>query len=142
MTDLHSLEEHSLRFLEMAFRTDRQGEIKAPDGYGKSTRVCGDTIEIFLSVRENRIKELSYCLKGCFNTNACANTLIYMVQSKTIEEAWQITPKHIADDLQTLSKDHFHSAELVIAAFHAALMNFREFQQKSWKRPYGAETRK
>ena len=142
MTDSNPLEEHSLRFLEMAFRTDRQGEIRTPDGYGRHTRVCGDTIEIFLLLRDNRIREISYQLKGCFNTNACANALIHLAEGRSIEEAWQIKAENIADDLQTLPKEHFHSAQLVIAAFHAALKNLREFQQKPWKKLYGAESRK
>ena len=46
------------------------------------------------------------------NTAACANTIVNMVENKTIEQAWEITPEAVAGYLETLPKDHFHCAEL------------------------------
>ncbi len=42
-------QDHSLHYLEMAFRTDKREIINNPDGYGKRTGSCGDTVEIFLA---------------------------------------------------------------------------------------------
>lgn len=136
MNNSNILEEHSLRFLEMAFCSDKQGGIPNPDGYGQNTRACGDTIEIFLLIQEDKIGKISYTAKGCMNTNACTNALICLAEGKSIEEAWQITPQNLADDLQTLPQDHFHSAQLVIGAFRAALTNCSELRQKPWKKSY------
>ncbi len=136
MSDSDLLEEHSMRFLEMAFCSDKQGSIPNPDGYGKNTRSCGDTLEIFLLIQEDRIGKISYIAKGCMNTNACTNALIGLAEGKSIEEAWQITPQNLADDLETLPQDHFHSAELVIGAFHAALTNYGELKKQPWKKSY------
>ena len=45
---------HSLHYLEMAFRSDKRETIDHPDGYGKRTGQCGDTVEIFLTVRNKK----------------------------------------------------------------------------------------
>jgi hypothetical protein len=43
-------QDHSLTFLEMAFRTDRRERLDKPDGYGKKAGDCGDTVEFFINL--------------------------------------------------------------------------------------------
>ncbi|MDQ1331707.1 MAG: nitrogen fixation protein NifU [Thermodesulfobacteriota bacterium] len=129
---------HSLRYLEMAFRTDRQEIINNPDGYGKKTGDCGDTVEIFLVARDNLIEKASYYLNGCMNTAACANTIVQMTENKTIDQAWEITPEAVAGYLETLPKDHFHCAELTVGALYMALSNLLELRRAQWKKVYQA----
>ena len=38
-------QDHSEHYLEMAYRSDRREKIEHPDGYGKRTGECGDTVE-------------------------------------------------------------------------------------------------
>jgi nitrogen fixation NifU-like protein len=127
---------HSLHFLEMAFRTDRNEVIKNPDGYGKRTGECGDTVEIFLVVKNERIESATYASNGCLNTNACANTVIRLAEGKTIAEAWDITPEAVSDFLQTLPEDHFHCAELAVGALYLALSDARDISRSPWKKLY------
>jgi nitrogen fixation NifU-like protein len=130
------LQTHSLTFLEMAFRTDRQGVIAHPDGYGKKTGDCGDSIEIFLSIGNGRIEQFRYQLDGCLNTNACCNTLGEMTEGQTTAAAWEITPEKVAAHLQTLPPDHFHCAELAVGTLYLALISYREVRQAPWKKLY------
>ena len=127
---------HSLKYLEMAFRTDKQEIIKHPDGYGKKTGDCGDTVEIFLIACDNKIEKASYYINGCMNTAACANTIVNMVENKTIDKAWEITPEAVAGYLETLPKDHFHCAELVVGTLYLALSNLLELRRAQWKKTY------
>jgi nitrogen fixation NifU-like protein len=128
---------HSLHYLEMALRTDHHEEIRNPDGYGKRTGVCNDTIEMALLLDGDRIKTVSFATDGCLNTNACANTVAHLVEGRTVEKAWEITPEKVADFLETLPKDHFHCAELAVGALYLALANCRENQSAPWKKLYG-----
>lgn len=129
-------QEHSLHYLEMAFRTDRQERIAKPDGYGKKTGVCGDTVEIFLSMNGETLDTVSFDVNGCMNTNACANTVAHLAEGKPLDEAWEITPEDVAAYLETLPEDHLHCAELAVGAFYLALSNCRETQQRPWKKLY------
>jgi nitrogen fixation NifU-like protein len=139
MMDAHQndvWQNHSLTFLEMAFRTDRQERIMRADGYGKNTGDCGDTIELFLILEGNRIKTISYILNGCMNTNACANAIIVLAEGKSMEKAWEIRPEDVAAFLESLPQDHFHCAELAVGALYKALANAREIQRQPWKKGY------
>jgi len=129
-------QDHSLTFLEMAFRTDRRERLEKADGYAKKTGDCGDTVEFFLTVENDIVSALSYDINGCLNTNACCNAVASMVEGKPLEAAWEISPEHVADLLQTLPEDHFHCAELVVGTLYLALSNARENQRSPWKKMY------
>jgi nitrogen fixation NifU-like protein len=134
--DFDFWQDNSLHFLEMAFRYDRRERIQYPDGYGKRTGECGDTVEMFLCIKSGRIQTVSYDTDGCINTNACANTVSHLLEGKTIEEAWEITPEDVIEFLETLAKENYHCADLAVGAFYLALANYREHQRDSWKKPY------
>lgn len=127
---------HSLKYLEMAFRTDKQEIIEHPDGYGKKTGDCGDTVEIYLIACDNIIEKASYYINGCMNTAACANTIVFMAENKTIDQAWEITPEAVAGYLETLPGDHFHCAGLAVGALYMALSNILELRRTRWKKAY------
>lgn len=128
--------DHSLSYLQMAFGYDRHARLKNPDGYGKRTGDCGDTVEMLLIIKDGRIQSVSFDTNGCMNTHACANTVSHLAEGKTINEGWEISPDNVIDYLETLPKENYHCAELAVGAFYAALANYQELQQNSWKKPY------
>jgi len=129
----------SVHYIEMATRLDKRRAIKDPDGYGKRTGTCGDTVEIFLIVRKNRIHLVSFLTDGCINTHACANCVAFLAEGKSMTQAWEITPEKIIDYLETLPQEHTHCAELAVGAFYLALVNYQEFRHAPWKRLYGKQ---
>lgn len=130
------LQDHSLKYLEMALRTDRQESMENPDGHAKRTGDCGDTVELFLSVRENIIGDLSFLVNGCMNTTACCNTVAQLVKGKQVEDAWDITPEAVISFLETLPPNHAHCAELAVGALYLALSNYQELNRAPWKKMY------
>ncbi len=118
-------QDHSLSYLEMAFKNDRQGRFDKPDGLGKRTGDCGDTVEISLRIEKDIIKSVLYKVEGCLNTNACANAVVRLAKGKQAEEAWSITPEEVAAYLETLPESHMHCAELAAGALYQALADYQ-----------------
>jgi nitrogen fixation NifU-like protein len=114
-------QDHSLRYLEMAFRTERHERLTHPDGYGTRTGDCGDTVTFYLTRRGDRIGSLSFEVNGCMNTNACANAVAEMAEGRALSDGWKITPESISNFLETLPDSHRHCAELAAGAFYLAL---------------------
>ena len=129
-------QDHSQRFLEMAFRSDHREIIEHPDGYGKRTGVCKDTVEIYLTIRDEWVQSAAYQTDGCLHTNACANTVAHLAEGKTIKDAWGITPETVIQYLQTLPQDHFHCAELAVGALYQALADYNTCIKNPWKKRY------
>lgn len=126
----------SLHYLEMAFRIDRRGTIAHPDGYGKRTGDCADTVEMYLTIRNDRIQAVSYETNGCLSTNACANAVAELIEGKDVESAWELAPQDVIEYLETLPSENVHCAELAVGALYLALRNFQEIQRKPWKKAY------
>jgi len=126
-------QDHSLRYLEMAFRTDRREIIERPDGYGKRTGECGDTVEMFLTVRGGRIASGSFDTDGCMSTNACANMVAELAEGKSLEKAWEISTEDVIKYLETLPSENIHCAQLAVGAFYLALANYKDLKRNPYK---------
>ena len=125
------IEHYSAKFQKMASRTDRYGILENPDGYGKRTGDCSDTIEIYFFVLEDQIQMLTFQVDGCASTVACGNAVSLLIEGRTINDSWQLTPEDIIEYLENLPPDHYHCAELAVGAFYRALTNYSESQDKS-----------
>jgi nitrogen fixation NifU-like protein len=123
-------QDHSTHYLEMAYRRDKIERIENPDGYGKRKGKCGDTIEFFLTICDGRIFSASFYADGCLNTIACANTVVFMIEGKTVAQAWEITTDDIVNYLETLPSNDTHCAELALGALYRALSDYK----KSWNK--------
>jgi nitrogen fixation NifU-like protein len=129
-------QDHSLTFLEMAFRTDCRERLDKPDGYGKKVGDCGDTVEFFINLDGDILGTLAYDINGCLNTNACCNAIVSLAAGKTMDAAWEITPEQVSGFLESLPQDHFHCAELAVGTLYLALANARENRRSPWKKLY------
>lgn len=127
---------HSTKFLECAFRSDRQEILHKADGHGHKTGDCGDSVDFFLITEGALIQSIAYTLNGCIHTNACANAVIDLAQGRSLTNAWRITPEKVATYLESLPADHFHCAELALGAFYLALADANRTRQAPWKKAY------
>lgn len=118
--------DHSLEFLEMAYKRDYLERLDACDGYGKKIRSCGDTVEIFLQVKDEVIDSISYDIKGCLFSHACMNTLIKLSVNKSLSDACKLEALDIINYLKTLPEQEEHCADHVLAAFHTAVEDYRK----------------
>jgi nitrogen fixation NifU-like protein len=131
---------HSQHYREMAFRSDRREIIRQPDGYGKRVGDCGDTVEIYLTIRDDRIQRVSFQTDGCMNTSACANTVAELAEGRKIDDAWDITPDDVIAYLETLPQANAHCAELAAGALYRALVNYKELKRQPWKKLYSGNS--
>jgi nitrogen fixation NifU-like protein len=123
-------QDHSETFLIMANLWDKRMAVDNPDGYGRKTGDCGDTVSIYLNLKDAVISAVHFELDGCMNTNACCNALAHLVEGRNVDESWQITPNDIIDILETLPIDHHHCAELTVGTFYLALTDYNERKVK------------
>jgi nitrogen fixation protein NifU and related proteins len=133
--NIHALQEHSLHFLQMALSDNRHKYNPHPDGYGKKTGQCGDTVAMYLSFAGDQLFTVNFEINGCLHTHACANTVAYLAEGKNLDQAWDITPDDVIEYLQSLPRAHVHCAELAVGAFYLALANFQA------RRPMAGDSR-
>lgn len=118
--------DHSTEYLAMAYMWDRRKQLEEPAGFGKKTGDCGDTISMYLDVKDGVVQQLCFELDGCMNTNACSNVVALMVENKPVTAGWDITPTRVIEYLRTLPEDHQHCAELAVGTFYLTLADYEK----------------
>ena len=115
--------DHSMTFLEMSMKRDYQETVHQADGCGTAQRECGDTIMFFLMADRDQITAISYDIKGCIYTHACANTIIHLARNKDTRDALTIQEADIIEYLETLPEKEHHCATLALKAFRRAVQS-------------------
>jgi nitrogen fixation NifU-like protein len=111
-------------------------EIEQPDGYAKIKGSCGDTMEIFLVIREGKVTRASFTTDGCITSMAAGSMAVTMASNQTIPFVRQLTWQEILKKLNGLPKDSEHCAQLAADTLHAAVDEFLRLGRDSWKRYY------
>jgi len=119
------LADYSQKLKDALFHDENIGTIENPDSHARITGVCGDTIEMFLKVRDERISEIKFTTDGCGFTIACANYVARTVKGKSIEEALIIEPKDVDRYFEGLPEENKHCAQLAVMTLHALLEAYR-----------------
>jgi nitrogen fixation NifU-like protein len=112
------------------------GEISAPDGYAHVRGDCGDTMEVFLAVRNRRICQARFDTIGCGFTLACGSIAMEMAEGKPVTQALRIDEHKIEEALGGLPDSHRHCAELASEALKKAIQDHLFHGKESWKKTY------
>ncbi len=112
------------------FRNPRNvGEIEAPDGVGEvGNPVCGDIMKIFLKIENNVIVDAKFKTFGCGAAIASSSMATELVRGKTLEEAWEVSNKAVAEALEGLPPIKMHCSVLAEEGIHTAINDYRKKQ--------------
>jgi len=100
------------------------GRMADSDALGIVNGTCGDTIEIYIKVEDEKITEISFMTDGCGATIASASMLTRMAKGKTLAEANSISGDNLIFELDGLPDEHMHCPHLAVAALRKAVLNF------------------
>ncbi len=101
------------------------GKIPNADGIGKiGNPVCGDIMEFYIKVEDNRLKDVKFKTFGCGAAIAVSSMISEMSIGKTVEEAIKISNKNVAEELGGLPKNKLHCSNLGADALHKAIEDY------------------
>lgn len=102
------------------------GRIENPDGYGKITGSCGDAMEFFLIIENNKITKCHFLTDGCGTSIACGSIVTELAKGKDINEAKKITQDVVLGTCGGLPPEDEHCALLASDTLAAALKHYEE----------------
>ena len=111
----------SAKVLAEARQPQNMGVMLDPDGHALVCGPCGDTMEMFLRVRDSRIEIVAFMTDGCGPTVACGSMLTKMAQGKSLEEAAAIEAADLIVALDGLPPEHVHCATLAVNTLQEGL---------------------
>lgn len=105
------------------------GVIEDEDNIGFVTGECGDSIKIWIKIKDNIIEEISFMTDGCGTSVAAGSMTTDLVKAKGIEEALALTPVAVLDALGGFPEDSEHCAVLAVNAVHDAINQYKKGQK-------------
>ncbi|AGX42326.1 Fe-S cluster assembly scaffold protein NifU [Clostridium saccharobutylicum] len=102
------------------------GEIPDANGVGEvGNAKCGDIMKIYLKVEDNIIKDVKFKTFGCGSAIASSSMATELIKGKTLDEAWELTNKAVAEALDGLPPVKMHCSVLAEEAIHKAINDYR-----------------
>jgi len=107
------------------------GVIEDADGVGKiGNPMCGDVMEMFIKVKDNRIEDVKFRTFGCGAAIATSSIATEMIKGKSLDEAVQLSNKAVAEALGGLPAQKMHCSNLAADAVRAAIEDYRSRQKE------------
>jgi nitrogen fixation NifU-like protein len=107
------------------------------DGYARMTGSCGDTMEMFLKLRQGKVEKCTFQTDGCGTTIACGSTATELAQNKSFTEALaRVSADEILKHLGGLPEESVHCAQLAAETLRRALADYLYQKKTPWKKTY------
>ena len=106
------------------------GSMENPDGYGRITGSCGDTIQMFLKFENGKVKSALFQTDGCGSSAVCGSFAAELALEKSPEEIFDITGESILKKLGNFPEEDKHCAFLSVEALQDAVNEYMVKQAK------------
>jgi len=127
---------HSEKTIDHFLNPRNLGKIPTPDGMGRITDPHGSTMEIYLKVKDAKVRSVSFWTDGCGCSIASGSMVTELVKRKSVLEAQEITQQDILDALGGLPEDDIDCALLAVNTLKEAIKDYLTFRKEPWKRAY------
>ena len=125
---------YSKKVMEHFMNPRNVGVIENPDGYGKvGNPVCGDVMEIFISVKDDIITDIKFRTFGCGSAIATSSMVTELAKGKHVDEAMKITRGDVATELEGLPAQKMHCSNLAADALHEAIKDYKKKKENKEK---------
>ncbi|HDI23618.1 MAG TPA: Fe-S cluster assembly scaffold protein NifU [Thermoplasmatales archaeon] len=122
---------YSKKVIEHFLNPRNMGKLDDPDGVGTAGNpICGDTMTIYIKVKNNRIVDIKFQTFGCAAAIATSSMITELAKGKTIEEAEKITRDDVADALEGLPPIKMHCSNLAADALKAAIDDYKKRKKR------------
>ncbi len=116
---------YSKKVLEHFRNPRNMGRMKNPDGIGKvGNPVCGDTMHLYIKVKNNKIADIKFETFGCVAAIATSSIITQMVKGETIKDALKISKQKIIKEIGGLPPQKIHCSILADDALKEAIYDY------------------
>ena len=112
------------------------GKIEDADGLARITGPCGDTMEIWLRVRNDIIAEATFMTDGCGTTIVAGSMVTELARGKNAVQALGIGQQNVLDALGGLPEENQHCALLAANTLKEAIKDYVALKKEPWKKVY------
>ena len=122
--------------IDHAMNPRNAGDMESADGFAKVTGPCGDTMKIWLKVKNSTIADATFLTDGCGPSIASGSMVTEMVKGKAVLQTQKISQQDVLAALGGLPEESKHCALLAANTLKAAIRDYLTVKREPWKRAY------
>jgi len=124
------------KVIDHAANARNMGRPERCDGRASFTGPCGDTMEIWIGVKDGILKQARFVTDGCLATIACGSMVTELAGDKLVLEAMEIGQSDVLDALDGLPVDNEHCALLAVTTLKLAVSDYLAKMEEPWRKDY------
>ena len=106
--------------IDHAMNPRNVGDMEDADGFARVTGPCGDTMEIWLKVKNGTIANATFMTDGCGTSIASGSIVTELAKGKSVNKARRISQQDVLSALGGLPEESEHCALLAANTLRAA----------------------
>jgi nitrogen fixation NifU-like protein len=100
------------------------GRMNDPTAAATLTGPCGDTMEVYLVVRDDLIQEIKYHTDGCVNTRSCGHAIARRALGRKVTDALSISAGELIRSGECRPAEGRHCAILAVSTLYRAIADY------------------
>ncbi len=100
------------------------GQMNDPTASASIKGLCGDTMEFYLVIRNDRIEDIRYYTDGCGNTRSCGHAVSRRAKGRNVTDALSISAGEIIRSGECESEEGRHCAILAVTTLYRAIADY------------------
>jgi nitrogen fixation NifU-like protein len=105
-------------------KPDNMARMNDPDGAADIKGLCGDTMEIYLAIKDNVIENATFHTDGCTSSRLCGSAAARLAKGRSLKKVLRISPADIIDSWGEIPGGNVHCAILAVITLHKALADY------------------
>jgi len=122
--------------IDHAMNPRNVGSLKDADGWARHTGPCGDTMEIWIKMAGDILKEAHFFTDGCGTSAAAGSMTTELATGRKWPEALEISQADVLEALGGLPEEDKHCALLAATTLKLAISDLLSRRKEPWKKDY------
>ncbi|PHR27402.1 MAG: iron-sulfur cluster assembly scaffold protein [Desulfotalea sp.] len=106
------------------------GRLEGADGYAKLTGDCGDTMEMYLMIHDEKVAKVGYFTDGCSSSSIAGSFAAELATGKEFTEVLDLRGTDVLSKIGRFPEAEEHCAHLAIRTLQEALNSYLVKQTK------------
>lgn len=100
------------------------GRMNDPDGSAVTKGICGDTMEIYITIEKDMITNALFYTDGCNASRMCGSVAAALAKGKSLKEVLNLSPANVIETWKDIPRGNVHCAILAVNTLHKALAEY------------------
>ncbi len=100
------------------------GVLVNPDSYAKLKGECGDTMEMYITIGDDNVEQVSYVTDGCSSSSIAGSFAAEIAIGKSFEEILDLRGDDVLQKVGEFPEEEEHCAHLAVRTLQEALNSY------------------